>query len=257
MTVYLDLVVMLNFLVDFLLLIGTNRLCGFPIRIGRMLAAAALGGIYAGMCMLPGFRFLGNLLWRLVSLVLITVIAFGWNRSAVRRGVLFVLLSMALGGIALGLGDGGFGMLLAAAAGVCLMCLIGFRGRAGEREYVTVKLTHGSKTRALTALRDTGNTLTDPITGESVLVVGAEIAEELFGLTQKDLQAPVETMASWGISGMRLIPYRAVGQPAGMLLGVRMDEVVIGKQKYGGIVAFAPQVFSKGEEYQALAGGVL
>ena len=257
MTVYLDLVVMLNFFVDFLLLIGTNRLCGFPTRVGRAAAAAALGGIYAGACMLPEFRFLGNLIWRLVSLAAITVIAFGWNRSAVRRGVLFVFLTMALGGIALGLGDGGFGTLLAAAAGVCLMCVVGFRGRAGQRAYVTVRLKHGGKTRVLTALLDTGNTLTDPITGESVLVVGAEVAEDLFGLTQTDLQSPVETIASRNVFGMRLIPYRAVGQSAGMLLGVRMDEVVIGKQKYGGLVAFAPQVIGKGEEYQALAGGGL
>ena len=257
MTVYLDLVVLLNFIVDFLLLIGTNRLCGFPAKPGRAAGAAALGGIYAGACMLPGFRFLGNTLWRLVSLGVMAVIAFGWNRSAIRRGVLFVFLSMALGGIALGLGGGGFGVLVASAAGVCLMCLIGFRGRAGGREYVTVKLTYDGKMRSLTALRDTGNTLKDPITGESVLVVGAEIAEDLLGLTGAELLAPIETVGNGRIPGLRLIPYRAVGQPGGMLLAVRMDEVVIGKQKCSGLVAFAPQNLGRGEEYQALAGGVL
>ena len=35
MAVYLDLVVLLNYLVDFLLLLGTNRLSGFPLAPGR------------------------------------------------------------------------------------------------------------------------------------------------------------------------------------------------------------------------------
>ena len=41
MKIYLDLVVILNFLVDFLLLLGTNRLSGFPASPLRAAAAAA------------------------------------------------------------------------------------------------------------------------------------------------------------------------------------------------------------------------
>ena len=43
MVVYLDLVMGLNFGVDFLLLLGTNHLAGFPPGYGRTAAAAALG----------------------------------------------------------------------------------------------------------------------------------------------------------------------------------------------------------------------
>ena len=101
--VYLDLVIVLNFLVDFLLLVGVNRLTGYPVAARRACLAATMGGIYAGVCMLPGCAFLGNLIWRSASLVLISAVAFGWNGSAIRRGALFVLLSMALGGMAVGM----------------------------------------------------------------------------------------------------------------------------------------------------------
>ena len=47
MKIYLDLVVILNFLVDFLLLLGTNRLSGFPASPLRAAAAAALGALLA------------------------------------------------------------------------------------------------------------------------------------------------------------------------------------------------------------------
>ena len=71
MRVYLDLVMGLNFLVDLLLLLGTNRLSGFPAGWKRTVPAAALGAMYSGGCCLPGFYFLGNTFWRLVCLGLI------------------------------------------------------------------------------------------------------------------------------------------------------------------------------------------
>lgn len=257
MTVYLDVVMGLNFAVDLLLLLGTNRLCGYPAKPGRCAAAAGIGGLYGGICMLPEFHFLGNTLWRMVVLGIMAVIAFGFHKSALRRGVLFVFLSMALGGIALGLtGKGLFGLILAA-GGVWLMCVFGFQGKVKSNEFVSVKLSYAGKHRSIIALRDTGNTLRDPITGEPVLVVGSDIGSKLLGLTTKQLSDPIGTMEKSAIPGLRLIPYRAVGQPNGMLLAVRMDEVVIGKEKAGTLVAFAPQELGSSDGYQALAGGGL
>ena len=257
MAVYLDLVVLLNFLVDFWLLMGANRMCRFPAKPCRAAMAAMIGAVYAGACMVWEFRFLGNLFWRTVVLGIVAIVAYGWNKSAVRRGILFVFLSMALGGIALGLGDGGFLALIAAAAGVSLMCLIGFQGRVCRQAFVDVKITCAGKTKSLTALQDTGNTLKDPMTGESVLVVGEEVAEDLLGLTEDALKRPIETMQNHPACGFRLIPYRAVGQPCGMLLAIRADEVIIGNQKSRTLVAFAPQDIGRQEGYQALAGGAL
>lgn len=257
MRVYLDLVILLNFLVDFLLLLGTNRLSGFPPGPGRAALAAGLGGIYAGICMVPGWGFLGNLLWRLVSLALMGVIAFGFHSSALRRTILFVFLSMALGGLALGLGKGGFPGLVASAAALCGLCALGFRGRVSENALVPIELTYGEKTLRLMALRDTGNTLRDPITGQQVLVTGAEVARELTGLTVQQLKHPVETMASGAVPGLRLIPYRTVGQEGGMLLAVRLANVKIGSRRGPAIVAFTPEGLGREGNYQALTGGAV
>ena len=118
LTVYLDLVMLLNFLVDFLLLMGTNRLSGFPAAPGRCALAAVFGSVYAACCLLPGFRFLGNLLWRCVSLCLMAAVAFGFRRDAVKRGGVFLLLSLALGGMALCFTRQNFAALTLGAAGV-------------------------------------------------------------------------------------------------------------------------------------------
>lgn len=257
MRVYMDLVVLLNFLVDFMLILGTNRLAGYPPGFRRGVIAAALGGIYGGVCMVPGFYFLGNTLWRLVSLTLIAVTAFGWNRSAVQRGAVFVLLSMALGGIASGLGNGSFWMLMLAAGGVWLLCRVSFRGQLGQREYVPVELAWAGRKLSLIALRDTGNTLRDPITGEQVLVAGADVGMELVGLTEDQLRHPIETLASGAVPGLRLIPYHAVGQPGGMLPALRFEGAKIGNTYGDPLVAFAPEVLARGEVYRMLTGGAV
>ena len=257
MEVYLDMVVILNFLVDFLLLLGTNRLSGFPPEAKRAAYASALGGIYAGACLLPGFRFLGNLLWRVVSLILMAVIAFGWDRSAVKRSGVFLLLSMALGGIAVSFGKGDFLTLALAAGLVWLLCRVAFGGTVGGREYIPLEITYGENSVRLIALQDSGNTLRDPVTGEQVLIISGDAAQKLTGLTQEQIRSPLETLTRRTLPGLRLIPYRAVGSGGSMLLAIRFDNVKIGSRMQSAIVAFAPEGLGRGEMVQALTGGAI
>lgn len=248
--IYLDVLMVLNFLVDFLLLMATNRLAGYPVGILRTLAAGALGGIYGGICVLPGWTFLAATHWRLVILGLMALLAFGFSRDSVRRGILFVLLSMALGGVAMGLGRGNFWSLLWAAAAVAAMCIFGFQGRVGSR-YLPVKIGDC----AFTALIDTGNTLTDPLTGHQILVVSSKIGSKLLSIDAQQLNDPVGLMAE--VRGIRLVCFHAVGQSGGLLPVKRYDDVRIGKWQGSLLVGFAPNEIGQGKPYEALTGGVL
>lgn len=256
MTVYLDLLILLNFLVDWLLLMGANRLAGHPPGWKRCAAAAAVGALYAGACVLPGLHFLGNLLWRLVSLGAMALIAFGYDLSALRRGAVFVLLSMAMGGMAMGLGKGNVLSLCLAAGGVALLCGWGIRFPVGMERFHRVELQWKGQSIRLTALVDTGNTLRDPVTGSSVLVVGPDVAAKL-GISREMICDPITALTKHTLPGGRLIPYRAVGKPGGMLLMLRFDRVVLGDKQISPMVAFAPEEIGKNCGYQALAGGVL
>ena len=256
MEVYLDLLILLNFLVDLLLILGTNRLAGHPLGGKRGIPAALLGAVYAGACVLPGFGFLANTLWRLVSLALMGGLAFGVSQSGIRRTILFVFLSMALGGIAMGLNRGGFWSLVLSAGGVCFLCLAGFRGKVRQQQYVPVQIRCGDRHVSLTALVDTGNTLCDPVSGRPVLVVEGGVARQLLQLTAEQVAHPVETLAMARLPGLRLIPYNAVGKTAGLLLGIRADQVEMNGKETDCIIAFAPQKLGQGQ-YQALAGGAL
>lgn len=256
MVVYLDLVILLNAAVDFLLLLGTNRLTGFPAGFKRLIPAALLGGVYGGMCLLPNFHFLGNILWRLVCLGTMSVIAFGLDPSALRRCGVFVLLTMALGGVVSNFHSRNFAWIILGALCIWGLCKVGFGSGTVGRTYVPLQIHHDGKTVSLIALRDTGNTLKDPITGEQVLVLGGRAARELSGLTEDQLRSPLETMARQKQPGLRLIPYASVGQGRGMLLAMRFCDVKMGERSGSALIALAPETIGRGEGFQALAGGM-
>lgn len=252
MPVYLDLLMLLNFLVDLLLLLAADRLSGHRTAMKRMVAGAAAGGVYGGICMLPGFTFLAGTVWRVAFLALVAAIAYGLELEALRRGILFVLLSMALGGVATGLESGGFFELVLSAAGVLALCVFGFQGKLGA-VYIPVKIPVGEGEVRFRALRDTGNCLKDPITGATVLVVSPRISEQLCGLRPPDLEDPARAMGK--VSGLRLIPYSAVGKGGGLLAAKRYEDVQIGGWKGSCLVAFSPNELGRGQPYEALTGG--
>lgn len=250
---YLDVLWFLNFAVDLLLMITANRLSGYPTAFKRTFIAAVIGGFYGSVCILPGWLFLAGTVWRLVFLVLMACIAFGFSMDGVRRCVLFVLLSMALGGIAIGFRRGGLISLLLCAAFVCVMCIFGLRGRLGSR-FLPVEIRCNGKCHRFTAMIDTGNTLADPITGQQVMVVSCGLGQRLLGMGAISFSDPVAAIEY--IQGGRLIPYHTVGMEGGLLAAKRFHDVTIGKWHGDCLVAFSPQDLGRGEAYEALTGGI-
>lgn len=240
----------LNFFVNVFLLLGVSRMVPGKGNYLRTVVAALLGGIYGGSCMVDGFSFLGSLHWRMISMILMTGVAFGINRSSLRRGVLFILLHLALSGATAGV-HRGFWSVMTIGCTLALMGVAAFFERPGR--YVPVELCYRGQRIRLTALHDTGNTLTDPVTGEAVLVVSADVARKMTGLTSGQLGDPIAAIRA--IPGMRLIPYRTIDRPTGMLLAVRVPEAKVGNRRGSLLVAFAPAGLDDKGRYQALTGG--
>lgn len=279
--VYIDSLFLLNLIVNYLLLLATAKLAGEVIRRLRLGLGAALGALYAAAIFFPGMGFLTHPLCKLGSAVLMLLIGFGGSRRLLRVTLVFFGLSCAFGGgiFAIGL-LGGRGLtlrngilysamdlriiLLSAALCYVLLTLV-FRRMAKHesRELLPAVLTLGEKRVSLTALVDTGNTLTDPATGRNVMVAEGERVSELFpegaALTEADFRDPVGAMERLSECGerrrFRLLPYQAVGVECGMLLALRLDRAQVGTRDYGGIlVALSPNRLSDGGGYSALIG---
>lgn len=247
-------VALISAVVNFLTLLGASRLCGSKILWVRFLFAACFGGLYSGLCASPGFRFLASPMWYALSLICGVLIGWGLNRATLRRGAVFAVLRLAIEGIAQGVGNGGAVSLLLASAGLGILCIVGFRGELTLGKFVPVEISRGDRHLHLTALRDTGNTLRDPLTGQPVLVIGAQSAQMLTGLSREQLRNPVDTIGL--LPGLQLVPYRAIGKENGLMLAQKFQNVRIGKWKGSSLVAFAPEGLG-GDEYDALTGGTL
>ena len=256
LNIYVYGIMAISFGVDLLLLLGTNRLTGCSGNKKRLMAAALFGALYSGVCMLPDFRFLGNLLWRMVSLALTGSIAYGWDRMAARRCAAFALLSLALGGLAAAMGRSDLKAVPLAAVGLWCLCRLSVCPPTGNRVYIPLEIQHKGRKIKLLALQDTGNTLRDPVTGNPVLVINPEAAYQLTGLTVKQLRSPLETLIKNPVAGLRLIPFRTVGQCSGMMLAMVPESLSVNGRKSSSVVAFAPENFGESGVWQALAGGM-
>lgn len=277
MTIYLDGVFLINGFVDYLLLVVSGGLTATPIRRRRIALAGAFGGLYGAICLLPGWGFFGNILWRVILAGVMCLVAFGPGRGLLRQVVVLFLLTAAFSGVVLlltelfsapaafvgnriyyPLGMGTLVLTAGGAYGVFSWALSRMGHQGGD--IVPVRLCMNGKQLELTALRDTGNTLRDPITGEGVLVLSPELMKKLLpGADRAALCDPQCLMAqircTYPALRPRLIPYKTVGVSHGMLVGLRPEEVEIAGRRETLLVAFSPVEISDGGGYRALLGG--
>lgn len=279
--IYVDTLFLLNAAVDYLLLLASARLAGEPLARLRFLLGAALGGLYAVAIFLPGLSFLARPPCRLAAAVLMVLAAFWGSRRLGRQVLIFFSLSCAfaggvlaismLGGQGLSLNRGVIysGMdlkivLLSAAGCYAVLSLLlqkAVRHTSFTGELKAVRLELEDRTVELTALTDTGNTLTDPVTGQGVMVAEGERLLPLFAVSQRpsvqELRDPAGALERLTGAGghFRLLPYRAVGVDRGLLLAVRVDRAVVdGEDRGAMVVALSPTPVSDGGGYGALLG---
>lgn len=244
----------LSMVVSGALLMATGWLCRFPQKLWRVALGSIVTGCYTLLCLGSDSQFWGTVHWRLLCLLLVGWIAFG---GSIRRILVFMVLSLATEGLAVGTGQEKSGLAVPFVLALLGLCWIAVRSDSPGACYVPVELQLGEKIMKLTALRDTGNMLRDPISGLPVLILDARSARELTGLSTEQLQMPVEVMRKPPIPGLRLIPYKTIGQSEGMILGVRIPSVKVGSWQGSLTVAFAPEEFSSTGEFQALTGGTV
>jgi stage II sporulation protein GA (sporulation sigma-E factor processing peptidase) len=285
-TVYLDTLFALNTLVNYLLLLAAARLIDCPFRRWRLWLGAALGGAYAVFVFLPAGHLAAAWPGKALAALLMAAAALGglpWRRF-VRFVLVFWGVSFALGGCLLALQFvTGRGLLqngvpvaplnmptLLLGTGVChLLLTLVFRRSArhggAARDVVGVRVGWADRETAFSALRDTGNTLSDPLTGAPVMVTELDRVRDVLPpaasllIDDKALRRPevlLVHLSALGLAGrFRLIPYRAVGVDCGFLLAFRPDTVRVGQVRTDNLlVALSPTALSAEGIYSAVVG---
>ena len=122
-----------------------------------------------------------------------------------------------------------------------------------------MELTFSQRVVSMTALHDTGLSLSDPVTNRPVVVAYWRDMAWLLP-AGADVARPIECARlchDRGIHGVRLVPYRAVGVESGMLLAFPTQKVRVNGRDMGSLLlALSPTPVSDGGAYQGLFGGI-
>ncbi len=113
-------------------------------------------------------------------------------------------------------------------------------------DFYTVHIYYKDKKAQVTALVDTGNFLSDPISGKTAIIVEFLNIERLFGsniktVFYKNLENDGSKILSEikdieFIKRARLLPFSSIGAKNGMLLGFLADKVTIQKEGYKNVI---------------------
>lgn len=224
MVIYVDILLAVNWWVDFLLLLCVRR-GGGGARGWRLALGALCGAAFSLVLFLPPLPLWLSLLIKLCGAALMVLVAFsyGGGRVFCRRLLLLFGLSAGLAGLCGALyffvAPTGFyvynGVVYYAVPPLLLVGLtvVGYGGlwlfdrwvrlRApGGRSY-TVSVTHEGRTVRVPCLYDSGNHLTEPFSGCPVLVMERGAVAPLLPLPNSVEELPPD--------GWRVIPYDTLG----------------------------------------------
>ena len=269
--VFLDVLFVMNFLMDYFLLRLTCRLIHSSATLWRSLLGALIGAV--GICLIalwPGSRILNTILVHVVINTL--MVRFGCNLKTVReilKGVLILYIcSFLLAGMMLFLQSRmemrEIKMVLLAGSISYLFLAAGIRvyTRKEKKENCTyqVCLYEGDKSREGKALLDTGNGLTDPVSGKPVNVIRREMLNGLLADTILDSlehfseKCPDE---DFGNLSPHFVPFATLGCTGGLLVAITIDYLSLeiqGKNKiiFRPVVAFSDEGAVFPENYQMI-----
>ena len=235
MTIYLDVILLENLCMNYIILFATGIIQKFNLKQWRLLCSSILGAIYSIFTFIPLSELYTNVILKIILSIAMVYIAFPLKniKSLFRSIILFYLVSFAFGGCAFfllyfikpqdilirnGVLTGTYPIKIAILGGILGFVIVNIafkviKGKISKKDmYCYIHIGLKEKETVIKVLIDTGNLLKDPISGMPVIVVEAK---ELHDIISDD------------IPKFRIIPFSSLGKQNGLLLGFIADYIVI------------------------------
>lgn len=291
MTIYIDIVLIENLIMNYIILYGTGVIAKVPPKQIRIIIASFIGAIYSIIAYSSILKIYSTIILKIILSIIIVYIAFNPQniKKMFKQMVMFYLVSFVFGGAAFfliyvvkpqeiimknGVFVGTYPLKIA-----ILGAIVGFTVIVLAYKIISSKLSKKSlickvkiklcnKQVNTTALIDTGNLLKDPISNMPVIVVEhtllynvlpKQILNNLEKILGGELDEISEEVKKEYISKLKVIPFSSLGKQNGMLLGIKADEINIENEeeiitKENVIVGIYDKSLTKKGEYRALIG---
>ncbi len=291
MTVYLDVVLLENLCMNYIILFATGYLMKIKMKQLRLAASSILGGVYAVIAYLEILPIYSSLGMKIILSILMVYLAFQPKSIKLlgKQLVIFYLTSFVFGGCAFallyfikpqnilmrnGVYVGTYPIKIALLGGIIgfIVTYIAFKivkTKLRKKDILyPIEITLQEKKLSVKAMLDTGNLLKDPISRMPVIVVEKE---QLYSLLPTQLLDHIEEWIGGEeeflnqmeekelVTRFRMIPFSSVGKQNGLMLGFKADQVVIEKEeetqiRKDVIIGIFNQTLSKEKRYSALIG---
>ena len=236
MTVYVEVVIFNNLCIDFLLGLTTCLCRRRRVKKVRHILSAMLGTIVA-VCypLMPSALQVVTKI--LLAFVLVAILdKYTSFKDYILSLVIYVLLTYALGGIVYGISNLlGVDIKCYAVLGVLTMSIailelvvwfVIFKKADQSKEYFDVSIKYKGKIYWLKGFYDTGNTLTDTLTGKPIVLLSKSVVDSFKSQQQMVYDGFVEIKTVNGESSVPII---------------ELDEIKCGKSIYHGFGAITDQ----------------
>lgn len=253
-TVYIDILFVINLVINYFILLAVTNILHRKDKRLRLLLGACLGAIYSLFIFFPDLSFLYNSVFKFIFSVTIVVVAYKFSSviHLVKLVIAFYIVSVLFGGIifALWLFLSPPGMLMrngvvyidispvvliGASAGCYIIITLFSRflhKNTGIESIYEVEVFLDNVCVKITALLDTGNSLTESISGLPVIIAEYEKIEKLIprSLRHSFKRGLIENpeiiiLENWQ-KRFRLIPFGSVGNSNGILLAFKPDNLI-------------------------------
>ncbi|UXH45494.1 sigma-E processing peptidase SpoIIGA [Rossellomorea vietnamensis] len=263
MTLYLDVIWLLNLLVDFFLLWLTGIILKRQYALWRIAIGSLIGSVIILLAFSPFAHFTGNPLVKLLFSVVMVYSAFGYRRwrHYMSNLLMFYFVTFFTGGILIGTHyfisfdpSTESSMLLASIRGfgdpiswVFVMLALPLawyfsKGRVDSIEHVKLQYDQLLKVKiqiddfhcTVNGLVDSGNQLQDPISKSPVMILSiaeieGEIPDEMKALCHDvdDIFSGEKQIDTRWSDRMRIVPAQSVGRSSQLLAAIKPDSLVL------------------------------
>lgn len=248
MTVYTDILFLTNFVMDYLIISVCTTIVPSKTKHIRKISAALLGGLYGMFIFIPDLEFIYSVFSVFLFSAAIAAILFlpcklkdyfryllvYYITSFIFSGCLYMILPFIGGGMIRN------NVIYFDSINILLISLIlwftikksvKYIKTHRKKEELSIKIKYKNYKTEAKGILDTGNLLTDPLSGKTVAVADEEILKKLFSPS-----CNLFNLSEWiDSTDIRIIPYKTLDKE-GVMTGFVADEFISENQAFPKIV---------------------